>query len=268
MRFARIGIPIVILLQVVPAWSKQPQPPQQIKTATLTPATKDPQAVSAVNQALNDSGGATAIMAISDFTATGNVTYYSGPEPTLQGSVTIRGKGLGQLRIDTDLPTGTRSESIDGQTTVKYEDGSSEQLHGQSPFYPVRMILPFLHLRPAPGSAGYNLTNKDIVTIDGNPAYDIEVQRAIPIAKDPNKSAAKFLTIEYFIDVATSRVVMMQDVVLKGLPRQIRYADYRAVNGLLVPFSITETIQGQTIRKFQLNQINFNAGLQDSDFQL
>jgi hypothetical protein len=85
---------------------------------------------------------------------------------------------------------------------------------------------------------------------------------------DPNSLVDKFLTFHYFIDVATSHVVMMQDVILKGVPRQIRYADFRLTNGLLVPFSISETIQGQTIRQIQLNQVTFNSGLQDSDFQL
>jgi hypothetical protein len=110
--------------------------------------------------------------------------------------------------------------------------------------------------------------NNGTVLVDGSLAYDIEVQRAVPVANDPNSLVGKFLTFHYFIDVATSHVVMMQDVILKGLPRQIRYADFRPTNGLLVPFSISETIQGQTIRQIQLNQVTFNSGLQDSDFQL
>jgi hypothetical protein len=267
MRFARLCLFYLAIFNA-PAWSKQPLPPQQSQTTTPLPATKDSQAVSAVGQALTASGGITAIMAIADFTATGNVTYFSGPNPAAQGSITIRGKGLGQLRIDTSLPSGTRSESIDGLTILKYEDGSTQRLHTQSPLYPVRMILPFLQLAPTPTSSGFSLLNKGIVLIDSSPAYDIQVQRAIPIANDPNSLVGKFLTMDYFVDVATSHVVMMQDVVLKGLPRQISYADFRVANGLLVPFSITETIQGQTIRQFQLNQVNFNTGLQDSDFQL
>src|SRR5580704_13507088 len=113
MRVARFNLFFLVFV-VIPAWSKQPLPPQQTQTATQLSATKDAQAVSEVNQALSVSGGTPAIMAITDFTATGNVTYYSGPDPAVQGTVTIRGRGLGQLRIDTNLPAGTRSESIDG----------------------------------------------------------------------------------------------------------------------------------------------------------
>jgi len=60
---------------------------------------------------------------------------------------------------------------------------------------------------------------------------------------------------------------MVQDVVPRNRIRQIHYADYRQITGLLVPFSISQTggLQPCTI---QLNQIIFNSGLQPSDFQL
>jgi hypothetical protein len=95
MRYARFGL-FCALLSIVPAWSKQPLP-QQTQTATPTPATKDPQAVSILNQALSVAGGMPAISAIADYTATGNMTYYSSQD--VQETVTLRGLGLGQFRM-------------------------------------------------------------------------------------------------------------------------------------------------------------------------
>jgi hypothetical protein len=45
------------------------------------------------------------------------------------------------------------------------------------------------------------------------------------------------------------------------------FSDYRAINGILVPFSITERVAGQTTWTIQLSQIAFNTGLGDTDFQ-
>jgi hypothetical protein len=263
MRSARFGLLLSILLLNVSVSAQQTQ-----QATTPTPAPKDPQAVSVVTQALNAAGGATAITAIADFASSGTVTYYSGPNPALQGTVTIRGKGFTQFRIDTTLPSGTRSECTNGFTTMKQEDGSTQELHTQPPLYPVRLALPTLQLSAALTSPGLSLAFKGTVDLNGSSAYDIQVQRAFSGTMDPNSLRTMYLTVDYFIDVSTAHVVMMQDTVPKGSLRQIRYSDFRMINGQGVPFSISETIEGQTIRVIHLNQISFNSGLQESDFQL
>ncbi len=238
-------------------------------SAQQTPsATKDPQAVSILTQALAVAGGVTAITAISDYTAAGNATYYTGVNQSINAGVTVRGKGLGQFRIDSNLPLGTRSESTDGLTTIKYEDGFVKQLHAQAPLNPARLLLPFLQLSPALTSPGFSLSYQGTVDVDGNPAYDIQVQRVLPGGGDPNSPLSRYLTVDYFIDPSTFQIVMMQDLVPYFAPRQMRYSDFRLVSGVLVPFSISETVQGQKFRLIQLDQISFNSGLQDSDFSL
>lgn len=263
MRSVRFGLLLCLLLFNISVWCQQTQ-----RTATPAPAPKDPQAVAVVNQALSAAGGTVAITGIDDFTETGSVTQDPGPNPALHGTVTIRARGFDQFRIDTNLPSGTRSESTDRRTTIRYEDGSIQELHSQPPLYPVRIALPVLHLRAALASPGLSLTYKGTVTVNGNPAYDVQVQRTLSAGMDPNSLLTRYLTIDYFIDASTSEVVMMQDTVAKGSVRQLQYSNFTPVNGITVPFSISEAIQGQTLRVFQLNRVAFNSGLQDSDFQL
>src|SRR5258708_3969672 len=123
MHSARFGVLVSILLLNVPVWARQaqtPTTPSPDQTATTpTPALKDPQAVSVVTQALAAAGGIPAITAITDYTATGNASYFLDAARSTQATVTVRGKGLGQFRIDTNLPSGTRSESTNGFTTIK-----------------------------------------------------------------------------------------------------------------------------------------------------
>jgi hypothetical protein len=103
--------------------------------------------------------------------------------------------------------------------------------------------------------------------VDGNPAYDIQLHRALP-GTDSNNLVSRYLDVNYFIDSSTFQIVMMQDLVPDYAPRQMRYSDFKSVGGVLVPFSISETVQGQRFRLIQLNEIKFNSGSQDSDFQL
>ena len=47
---------------------------------------------------------------------------------------------------------------------------------------------------------------------------------------------------------------------------QFEFSNYQTVNGVAVPFSISETARGQALFTIQLNQVTFNSDLADSDF--
>lgn len=174
MRFSRCLRLVFVLLFFLSLWGQQSQP----ATSQLS-AAKDPQAVSIVTQAVNVAGGATAIMAIDDFTATGNATYASGADSGVPYAVTIRGRGFSQLRIDTNFPSGTRSESTNGQIRLRSEDVSTIQFNSQAPLYPVRLALPAVQLRTALISPGFSLLFGGMVQLDGNSAYEVQVQRTL-----------------------------------------------------------------------------------------
>ncbi len=62
-------------------------------------------------------------------------------------------------------------------------------------------------------------------------------------------------------------------VFLENSPRdqrevQILYSDYRAVQGIMVPFHQTRYVDGKIREELQLQSIEFNVGLQDSEFAL
>jgi len=264
MRFARFGL-FCLILVVFPAWSKRPHPPQQTQTATPTPAAKDPQAVSILNQALSVAGGIPAISAIADYTATGNMTYHSSQD--MQGTVTLRGLGVGQFRMDVNLQNGVRSEVDSDTSTIKFENGMSRRYN--VPMSPGRFSIPTLPFPVALTSAGLSLTYKGLVSINGRSAHEIEIQHRLPASiSDPNGYFRDFHTVDYFIDASTFQVLMIQDVVAKKSVRQIWYSDYRLVGGILVPFSISEQLDGDSTWQIALGQMAFNSGLQESDFQL
>jgi hypothetical protein len=262
MRSARFGLLFSVLLLTIPIWA------QQTQTATTPPpAPKDAQAVNIINQVLGLAGGVRAITAVEDYIGTGTITYHGATDA--QGALTVRGSGLSSLRIDATLSTGIRSEAIsDGQVTMKTEDGGVTPLHLQAPMSPSSLVLPYLLLTPAVNSYAFSFSYKGIVDVNGSPAHDVQIVRIMPGLSDPTGLIREYSTIDFFIDPSTLQLLMMQDVVLNHMVRQIRYSDYRLANGVLVPFSITEQLAGQPKWQMNLSQITFNTGLRDSDFQL
>ncbi|HKV77341.1 MAG TPA: hypothetical protein VJP02_04335 [Candidatus Sulfotelmatobacter sp.] len=221
------------------------------------------------------SGGAQAVATIQDFTGTGTITYFWAGQQ-VQGSVTVRAKGVSDFRLDANLPDGIRSwAAIRGKGFTKNASGqlvtipyyNAVNLAGLT--FPVSQIVLALQQ-----STSTSVTNLGLVQADGHSVYRVRVQESFSQKEDPTGDLARWNTKEFFIDLSTFQIVKTQDIVysarqyLAGVPREIHFADYRPVNGILVPFSLIETVNGQQSWTMQLNQMTFNTGLQDSDFQL
>ena len=72
---------------------------------------QQPQAVALLNQSLTAVGGVQGLAGISDFLATGTITYYWADQP-VAGTATVRGRGFDQFRLDAVIPGGTRSYAV------------------------------------------------------------------------------------------------------------------------------------------------------------
>jgi hypothetical protein len=279
MRSARSAFIFCLFLFAFPVRGRQTQPATSSSTATARPpATKDPQALSVLNQAISAAGGGPAVGAIKDYTATGSVTFHGNQD--VQGTVQILGLGPVDFRLDANLPKGVHSLAIhEGQTTRKAEDGtvsqippplkvapSSDVFPYRTPMFPGTLAFPHRQLMTLVNSPRLSLSYKGLVQINGHSVHDIQVLSVLPgTAVDPKP---EYSTTDYFIDADTFQVVMVQDTLPKHVLHQIRYSDYRAVNGVLVPFSISEEMGSQPIWVIQLGQFTFNVGLQDSAFAL
>jgi hypothetical protein len=238
----------------------------QTPTSSQT-ATKDPQAVAILTQVLTTAGGLSALSTVQDFSGSGNIIYYQPLDAT--GTVIVRGTEMEQFRLDVTLSTGIRSQTMtNGEITVKSEEGKVFTPHVQVPLCPGCIIVPYFLLAPALNSSGFNLLYKGHTQVDGNPAYEVEVQEVIPGLEDSRGRFREYHTLEFFIDPSTYHILMLQDVVPKHLTRQIRFSGYQNFNGVLLPLSIAEQCGGLQTWTIQLSQISLNTGLQDSDFQL
>ncbi len=234
----------------------------------------DPQALAALAQALQAAGGAQALGAIQDFTATGQITYSWAGNPD-QGTVTLRGRGLDQFRLDASLPEGTRSWAVShGVGNLKETDGTETKISGHNALALGSLTFPYLPLVAASLNSTTTVSTVGTVPVNGANAVQIRVQRHYASSYDPNGLIAQLTTRDFFIDPTTSLIVKTeqmthpQETFTVSLPEDISFSNYRAVNGVMVPFTITDTVNGQQIWTIQLSAIQFNTGLTDADFSL
>ncbi len=278
MRVARASVLACIVFLAASSEAQQIQLTQTQTLPTQTPAPQDAQAVSVLTQALTAAGGTPAIQAISDFTATGNVTYHWNPDE--QGNVTIQGLGVSEIRIDSSLPSGQHSESIhNGQTARKEPNGTlwqypppypipgSDAVPYQPPMFPGSFVIPLSQVAAILNNPRCSISYKGIVQVDSTSVHDIQVQRILPGQTIPD-GMAEYHTIEIFVDTTTLQISMTQNSIPNHIVHRIHYSDYRAVSGVLVPYSISEEMGGQKTRDIQLSQVSFNGGIQDSAFEI
>jgi hypothetical protein len=255
-------LPITLLLFCFPSLA------QQTQSGTAAPA-KDPQTITIANKALAAAGGIPAITAITDYTASGTVTYHENQD--VPGTVKVTGLGLSNFREDATLPTGVRSFAMsNGQAAVKNENGTSGHLdfNYQIPLMTSSVVVPQWQLAAALNDPLFGLSYKGTTAIDGYAVYDVRIQLIPPGPPDPNGVVAEYFGADFFIDTTTFQVRMTQDVVIRHFVRKIRYSNYKPMNGVVVPFSIDEEINGRPAQTIQLDQIGFNTGLQESAFGL
>jgi hypothetical protein len=273
-RFSRSGLFILLALLNISVYGQQNQP---LTTQTQVPesqqvplpAPKDAQAVSIVNQVLTIAGGNSAILAVGDYTASGAITYHQNQD--VQGTIILSALGLSDFREDANLPTGLRSFAIsNGQPSIKDESGDTKQLDYkyQIPLMTSSIIIPYWQLAAAVNDPLFALSYKGTTEIDGYTVHVIRVQLVPPGPPDPNGVIAEYFGADFFIDTTNFLVRMTQDVVIRHFARKIRYSNYKPTNGVLIPFSIEEEINGQPARTIRLTQIVFNSGLQQSAFGL
>ncbi len=100
------------------------------------------------------------------------------------------------------------------------------------------------------------------------------MQRGFAPGQDPNGALASFCITDYFLDPQTSLVMEVVDQTravgnpAESYAHEIDLGSYTAVNGVNVPMTVSESVDGQMIWQLQLSSVSFNVGLSDADFVL
>jgi hypothetical protein len=263
-----LAVAIILLLSTLSASLTA----QQAIQAPAVPV-RDQQAVSVLTQSLSVAGGLPTIAAVLDFKATGNVTYFwAGEEVT--GSTTIKGRGTDQFRIDSAVSNGTYTLLVNNKSgEVKDIKGKTTPITFANAAKKGNLIFPLAEIAARVQDTTVGITYIGLTNFNGQQVHQIRTRRILTADTGHSQTINTLTTRDFFIDPQTFQVVATLDQVHPenntqvDISHQITFSDYRPVNGILIPFSISEKIAGQITWTIQISQITFNNGLGDIDFQ-
>jgi hypothetical protein len=192
-----------------------------------------------------------------------------------QGQLTVKSRGQSEFRIDSILPEGTWSFIVkSGSGELSLPNGTVDRIALQNTLNVGDLTLPILQLDRALSDSSTSIIDLGTVQFQSGSARQIRIQRTI--SSDLKAGVLSKLTQrDYFFDPSSYFLLEVRDMLhpnhdaLNGAsPHVVRFSQYQPVNGIAVPFSITETIDGQQTWSMQLSSIAFNSSLSDSDFTL
>lgn len=236
-----------------------------------TSPTRQPQGISILQQSLAAMGGAS-IGSVNDFTASGTVTYFWGSGP-LEAPATAKGLGVADFRLDSDLPNGQQSlVATRASGSLKKPDGTTIPIPWEESVNLLSATLPGPVILAALSNTDFVVKADGKVTFHGQAAYKVEIEQIISSAVDPKGTFSALTKRGLFIDASSYLVLGVEDELRPSdsaepaRHHELLYSDYRDVNGVAVPFSVTETVSGQRTWAFALSSISFNTGLTAADF--
>lgn len=233
---------------------------------------RDASAISFLTQVISAAGGTARIEEIQDYSASGVITHFWNDKPQ-QGQVTLKALGLLQFRIDSNVSNGSWSFIVhNGNGNLIEPDGTRHSIAYHNCINSGSLTWPILKINAALLDQSMMIIDLGRVQFQNVKARRIRIQQNFP--SDPTGLFAKLSQTDYFFDPAQFVVVQTQDyrhpdddAVNGSLVHTVDFASYRTIDGVLVPFSISELIGGQRTWQIQLNTLSFNSGLSDSDFQ-
>ena len=235
-------------------------------------AGRDAQALQILANVAGTSAAPSASADVQDFMGTGTITYYwAGKE--VQGAVTIRGRGIDQFRLDANLPGGMRSWTVShGKGALKEFDGTVTPISFHNAIALATLNLQHPHISAALHDPSIAVAYKGLKQIGSQQFQDVRIVRHVIPNTDSTIPAGRIGQIDVLIDPATFDVAGITDYTHPNdtftveVPHAVYFSDYRQLNGIKAPYSISEWINNQKIWTIQLTTLAFNSGLTDADF--
>lgn len=244
----------------------------QIPSVTTTPK-QDATARQVIQQAIQVLAPSPGAMAFKSFALTGTMLSEGSTESQ---AVKVLVRGVYDVRFEISHADGGSQVAVThsgGKGVLRDASGRLEKITRNAragtevPFLPLpRLISDLL------ASAGA-ITDLGVDTVNGRAVHHVAMSRQFPPGADPGGIITAHSTIDLFIDAQSFLILQMAHVAADrtgrhSSARSVTFGHYRAVDGAMVPFSITESLGGQKTWSVTVSSIDFNCKCQDADFQL
>ncbi len=227
-------------------------------------ATQDPQAVAVLQAAFATLQGQSATTSAS---LVANGTYTRQPGGSSQSfPIQIEALGTGSYRWDSNDPSGTVTLVVSANSSwMQGPDGTRALAVGET-FGRGGEIFPFLLLSRWLGAAGVGMTWVAAESSSGKLLNHITVLPPTQPVAGP-----RMANCEVWADAQTNlptriRVSHSPTDRRVSVPLDLDFSDYRLVNGILFPFSITFSSGSHTMGQIQFQTIMVNAPVSPNDF--
>jgi hypothetical protein len=245
----------------------------EVATPLAAVAIKDSQAVSILNS-LKDASGGASVDSLQDFTAIGVFTHYWANKEVM-GDATITGLGTDHFQVDESLPDGQRTWTMKGLIGSRKDlDGKVSTLALHEVLNADRMMYFLPQIVFALNDPLTTVSYVGLESMKTGDVHHLRILPALPAVQGIDKKLGTVTVKDLFIDAKTFLLVKLEDQAQRigtsndPLPRSLSYSDYRDVQGVLMPFTVDETINGVPVLHFETTSLSLNTGLTDSNFFL
>jgi hypothetical protein len=189
------------------------------------------------------------------------------------GTVTIESKGTDMVRWE-GTNGGKSFVTIAAHGQLKHKagsvwtsDASANAIHQRMTHLPALMIFQEL----ARGDLSATLVAEE--TMNGHSVHHLTLVRVSNLGSPADAQLTKNSRMEVFIDSQTGLIAKIEYIHVSetdwrlGTPTEIFYDDYRAVNGMLIPFHQRTVINKTFTTDLNITSVQFNAGLADTEFK-
>jgi hypothetical protein len=214
---------------------------------------------------------------IKDVTLTGSARRTVGSADET-GTAVFRALATGEARADFSFPSGQRSESYTNSSSGPL--GAWEAPDGTSGAMPLHNLLvdsawfcPALMLSKQSSSQNLVVSDGGRETHDGLMVERLAISKQFPSLPARVSAAMQRLSeMEVYLDAITSLPVSVSfnthpdNNAGRDFPVEIKFSDYRIVNGVQIPFHLQKYINGGLVLDLQFEKADLNTGLSSTAF--
>ena len=259
---------------------------QQPSTQAASLQATDPQAAALLGRSAAALRGAAPL---SDVTLTGTARRIAGSDDE-SGQAVLKARATGQSRLDLNLPSGKHSESRNvapgfslasssgsaaapsGKWTGP--DGTAHDIAFHNLIAEPVWSSPAILLAQLQAKPSLVVTNLGQETRNGVAVQHLSVTQAAAGTSETDRLMQHLSQLDLYLDPATLLPAAVtfnihpDNNALLDIPVEVRFSDYRTINGAQIPFHIEKFLNNTLLLDLQFTNATLNSGLSASDFSL
>jgi outer membrane lipoprotein-sorting protein len=234
---------------------------------------KDAQALAIIEQSRAAMGGVAAMLSYQDSVATGTLLL-TGPKPQ-QWPIVLKSKGRTLVRVELQKPKGQATRILNSGRAVLLEaDGRRRNLVGNNTLAEGVGHIPLLSFLADAEKPEVAVEFAGPGKVNGASTYAVALNLSSLTSQQQTDELRAMTRTIFHVDQTTGLVTKTEETQFAendtGAQQKVEtlFADYRPVNGILVPFRQSMYADGQLEAELILDSVSFNVGLSDSEFQI